>query len=66
MSGEQQVEMRRPQNEIHRIRRALFNFSRRTPELTRAEHIAFKMKKPHNDERKAIEASGSMSCWAAR
>src|SRR5207253_5007086 len=28
-----------------------------TPELTRAEHKAFKMKKPENDERYAIEAS---------
>lgn len=28
------------------------------PELTRAEHIAFKMKKPKDDERHSIEASG--------
>jgi hypothetical protein len=29
-----------------------------TPELTRAEHKAFKMKKPNNHKSHAVEASG--------
>jgi hypothetical protein len=36
-----------------------------TPEFSRAEHKAFKMKKPNNDERHAVEASAAMSCSGA-
>jgi hypothetical protein len=36
-----------------------------TPELTRAERETSSRKIPHDDEREAIEASGSMSCSGA-
>jgi hypothetical protein len=36
----------------------LFKPDAPTPELTRAEHAAFNMKKPKNDESHAAEASG--------